>query len=179
METFMVSIIVRILCLFCPGFVWILALLVLCHVHLATLNEGKHLRLWFWSNRTTGEQEQCLNIVWLQRFCLLLVRSPCHRNNCQWDRFSTPSELLLTLCENSVQPAESIKKFSCILDHSYHIASYNYKLKHCLITCTLCTFLVYPLSHPFKAYTFCKFVLAFDNKGLQSLISSKTKNNDK
>lgn len=32
------------------------------------------------------------------------------------------------------------------------------------------------LSPPFKAYT---FVLAFDNKGLQSLISSKKKNNDK
>lgn len=32
------------------------------------------------------------------------------------------------------------------------------------------------LSPPFKAYT---FVLAFDNKGLQSLISSKKKNTDK
>lgn len=175
----MVSIIVRILCLFCPGFVWILALLVLCHVDLATLNEGKHLRLWFWSNRTTGEQQQRLNIVWLQRFCLLLVRSPCHRNNCQWDHFSTPSELLLNTLWELCPTCWHYKKFSCILDHSYHIASYNYKLKHCLITCTLCTFLVYPLSHPFKAYTFCKFVLAFGNKGLQSLISSKTKNNDK
>lgn len=55
----MVSIIVRSLCLFCPGFVWILALLVLCHVDLATLNEGKHL---VFDYGVSGQQENNSNV---------------------------------------------------------------------------------------------------------------------